>query len=51
TSQQSESVWLIDPGANKHMTRNKQLFYTLCDWPTRDQITIADNQEYITAGI
>ncbi|KAH9308227.1 hypothetical protein KI387_036138, partial [Taxus chinensis] len=51
TSQPSEDVWLIDSGASKHMTGNKKLFHTLSDRPTGDQITIADNQEYIAAGI
>ncbi|KAH9293996.1 hypothetical protein KI387_040800, partial [Taxus chinensis] len=33
------------------MTSNKKLFHTLSDRPTRDQITIVDNQEYIAVGI
>ncbi|KAH9327384.1 hypothetical protein KI387_007562, partial [Taxus chinensis] len=51
TSQPSEGVWLIDSGANKHMTGNKKLFHTLSDRPTGDRITIVDNQEYIAAWI
>ncbi|KAH9318132.1 hypothetical protein KI387_019901, partial [Taxus chinensis] len=33
------------------MIGNKKLFHTLSDRPTGDWITIADNQEYIAAGI
>ncbi|KAH9293369.1 hypothetical protein KI387_041427, partial [Taxus chinensis] len=33
------------------MTGNKKLFHTMSDRPTGDWITIADNQEYIAAGI
>ncbi|KAH9292915.1 hypothetical protein KI387_041899, partial [Taxus chinensis] len=50
-SQPLENVWLIYSGASKHMIGNKNLFHTLSDRPTVDQITIIDNQEYIAAGI
>ncbi|KAH9293155.1 hypothetical protein KI387_041641, partial [Taxus chinensis] len=51
TSQPTKRVWLIDSGASKHMSGDKELFDSLDEQPTGDRVWIADDKEYIAEGI
>ncbi|KAH9314862.1 hypothetical protein KI387_023489, partial [Taxus chinensis] len=51
TSQTMKRVWLIDSGASKHMSGDKELFDLLNEEPTRDLVHIADEKEYVVEGI
>ncbi|KAH9294137.1 hypothetical protein KI387_040662, partial [Taxus chinensis] len=51
TSHPTKRVWLIDSGASKHMSGDKELFDSLDEQPTGDRVQIADDKEYVAEGI